>query len=75
MDILKHPLPIKSLIFFKLNCHAKMAPDIGIRMSAIRTNGVLPDLFRSVDYSEGAAALGVLVTWLVFGPVRVGNAA
>ena len=27
MDILKHPLPIKSLIFFKLNCHAKMAPD------------------------------------------------
>ena len=27
MDILKHALPIKSLIFFKLNCHAKMAPD------------------------------------------------
>ena len=29
MDILKHALPIKSLIFFKLNCHAKMAPDTG----------------------------------------------
>jgi hypothetical protein len=28
MDILKHPFPIKSLIFCKLNCHAKMAPDI-----------------------------------------------
>jgi hypothetical protein len=29
MDILKHPRPIKSLILFKLNCHAKMAPDNG----------------------------------------------
>ena len=29
MDILKHQFPIKSLIFLKSNCHAKMAPDIG----------------------------------------------
>src|SRR5271156_6310575 len=28
MDILKHQFPIKSLIFLKSNCHAKMAPDI-----------------------------------------------
>jgi hypothetical protein len=27
MDILKHQFPIKSLIFLKSNCHAKMAPD------------------------------------------------
>ena len=27
MDILKHRFPIKSLIFLKPNCHAKMAPD------------------------------------------------
>jgi Mn2+/Fe2+ NRAMP family transporter len=33
MDILKHALPIKSLIFFKLNCHAKMAPDIGYSLA------------------------------------------
>src|ERR1700722_18897085 len=29
MDILKHQFPIKSLIFLKSNCHAKMAPDTG----------------------------------------------
>jgi hypothetical protein len=28
MDILKRQFPIKSLIFLKSNCHAKMAPDI-----------------------------------------------
>jgi hypothetical protein len=27
MDIPKHQFPIKSLIFLKSNCHAKMAPD------------------------------------------------
>jgi hypothetical protein len=27
MDILKLQFPIKSLIFLKSNCHAKMAPD------------------------------------------------
>ena len=27
MDILKRQFPIKSLIFLKSNCHAKMAPD------------------------------------------------
>ena len=36
MDILKHPLSIKSLIFFKWNCHAKMAPDNGGRREYAR---------------------------------------
>ena len=35
MDILKHQFPIKSLIFLKSNCHAKMAPDNGFDEQAI----------------------------------------
>jgi len=34
MDILKDQFPIKSLIFLKSNCHAKMAPDNVVFLSA-----------------------------------------
>jgi hypothetical protein len=44
MDILKRQFPIKSLIFLKSNCHAKMAPDSQIgaaRQSAVDKSKVL----------------------------------
>jgi hypothetical protein len=39
MDILKHQFPIKSLIFLKSNCHAKMAPDTCLSSSPGNGNG------------------------------------
>jgi hypothetical protein len=44
MDILKRQFPIKSLIFLKSNCHAKMAPDTTGRstlMTQLMTKDVL----------------------------------
>jgi hypothetical protein len=51
MDILKHQFPIKSLIFLKSNCHAKMAPDIRHE----RLLGVAADLQAPLGPEQASA--------------------
>jgi hypothetical protein len=39
MEILKHRILLKSLVLFRVNCHAKVAPDIRREFAARLTDG------------------------------------
>ena|ERR1700733_1542177 len=69
MDILKRQFPIKSLIFLKSNCHAKMAPDTLMSESfplPTEPKGVIPSLVERFNSGKVEVMMALYAPEAVF---------
>src|SRR5208282_1050079 len=68
MDIPKRQFPIKSLIFLKSNCHAKIAPDTGLK-DHDRWLMARSLLARKLERRRSTSSLPALVDYVMSRPL------